>query len=192
AGALGGGGPVEQAGPRPQPVPWCRQVLRQLLALAPESDGHFLGPLRDTLPLAEPRPHSVAMVRLSKSRRVWLAALTFGPRLLRPADVQLLRLGRRMLQQQHRQAQTFGQLKEALFGLVRGLTSSLDARDHYTWGHSERVARMAVRLAQEMGLAEADVSDLYLGGLLHDIGKIGIRDDVLRKAGALTDEERAL
>jgi HD-GYP domain-containing protein (c-di-GMP phosphodiesterase class II) len=68
----------------------------------------------------------------------------------------------------------------------------VDARDAYTWGHSERVARMGVRIAREMRRPESEVSDLYLGGLLHDIGKIGIRDDVLSKPGALTEQERAL
>lgn len=191
--ALGDEGTVEQAGRQRQTEEWCRALTRQLLALVPDNDGHFLGPLRDHLRLPDPRPHSAALVRLSKTRRVWFVALSFNPqRVLKKSDVQLMRLARRMLLQQNRQAQTFGQLRDALFGLVRCLTSSLDARDPYTWGHSERVARMGVRIAQEMGLAESEISDLYLGGLLHDIGKIGIRDDVLRKPGALNEEERAM
>ena len=191
--ALGDEGAVEQVGPSRQSETWCRQVTKQLLSLVPENDGHYLGPLRDHLRLAEPRPHSAAMVRLSRSRRVWLVALMLhSQRGLKKSDVQLMRLARRMLLQQNRQAQTFGQLRDALFSLVRCLTSSLDARDPYTWGHSERVARMAVRLAHEMGLPEGEISDLYLGGLLHDIGKIGVRDDVLRKPGPLTEEERAM
>src|SRR5438067_12268880 len=96
--ALGDDGAVEQVGPSRQPEAWCRQVTKQLLSLVPENDGHYLGPLRDHLHLAEPRPHSAAMVRLSKSRRVWLIALMLhSQRTLRKSDVQLMRLARRML-----------------------------------------------------------------------------------------------
>jgi putative nucleotidyltransferase with HDIG domain len=69
------------------------------------------------------------------------------------------------------------------------LTSAIDAKDPYTCGHSERVARIAVRLAEEMGVAPQKRSDLYLAGLLHDIGKIGIDDEVLKKTGPLSPEE---
>ena len=84
----------------------------------------------------------------------------------------------------------FQDLKELLVGLVRSLTAAIDAKDAYTFGHSERVGRVAVELGRELGLEADEVSDLYLAGLLHDIGKIGIRDGVLCKRGPLTVEER--
>ena len=80
-------------------------------------------------------------------------------------------------------------IKDLLVGLTRSLTAAIDAKDAYTYGHSERVARAAVELGRELGLQEDELSDIYLAGLLHDIGKIGIRDDVLTKRGPLTDEE---
>ncbi|MDB5339696.1 MAG: hypothetical protein JWN70_5315 [Planctomycetaceae bacterium] len=81
-------------------------------------------------------------------------------------------------------------LKELIVGLTRALTAAIDAKDGYTAGHSERVGRMAVVLGKELGLVEEQLNDIYLAGLLHDVGKIGIRDEVLGKAGKLTDEER--
>jgi putative nucleotidyltransferase with HDIG domain len=72
---------------------------------------------------------------------------------------------------------------------VRALTSAIDAKDPYTHGHSERVARVAVCIGEEMGLDKEQLDTIYLGGLLHDIGKIGIDDQVLNKPGALTPEE---
>lgn len=83
----------------------------------------------------------------------------------------------------------YRQQSELLAGIVRALTSSIDAKDPYTCGHSDRVARVAVRLAQELGCEPKTVETIYLSGLLHDIGKIGIDDSVLRKPGRLTDEE---
>lgn len=83
----------------------------------------------------------------------------------------------------------YQELKDLLVGLTRSLASAVDAKDPYTYGHSERVARIAVELGREMNLIEDELSDLYLAGLLHDVGKIGIRDDVLCKHGALTPEE---
>ncbi len=83
----------------------------------------------------------------------------------------------------------FRDLKELLVGLTRSLTAVIDAKDSYTLGHSERVARIAVEVARQLGLSEGELGDVYLAGLLHDIGKIGIQDHVLRKAGPLTAEE---
>ena len=78
---------------------------------------------------------------------------------------------------------------EFLAGVVRALTSAIDAKDPYTCGHSDRVARIAVRLADQLGCSSKDLETIYLSGLLHDIGKIGIDDQVLRKPGKLTEAE---
>ncbi|MFD2610943.1 HD-GYP domain-containing protein [Paenibacillus gansuensis] len=69
------------------------------------------------------------------------------------------------------------------------LAAALDARDPYTAGHSERVARYSVLIGTEAGLPEAEMELLQKAALLHDIGKIGVRDTVLLKEGRLTDEE---
>jgi HD-GYP domain-containing protein (c-di-GMP phosphodiesterase class II) len=86
-------------------------------------------------------------------------------------------------------AELYREQADFFAGVVRALTSAIDAKDPYTCGHSNRVARVSVWLAQEMGLHPDQVNTIYLSGLLHDIGKIGIDDTVLRKPGALTPEE---
>ena len=80
-------------------------------------------------------------------------------------------------------------LKELVFGVVRALSSAIDAKDPYTRGHSERVARLAVCLGRQMMLGSDELSNLYLAGLLHDVGKIGVEDQVLKKPGRLTPDE---
>ena len=85
--------------------------------------------------------------------------------------------------------QLFHEQQTLFEGAVKAFSSALDAKDPYTCGHSDRVARIAVRLAQQMDVDQQDLNRLYLGGLLHDIGKIGIDDDVLSKPGKLTTEE---
>jgi putative nucleotidyltransferase with HDIG domain len=74
-------------------------------------------------------------------------------------------------------------------GAIRALALALDARDPYTAGHSERVSAISVTIGRQMGLSGEDIDILRLGALLHDIGKIGISDHVLRKPEALTAEE---
>ncbi|HEX5444466.1 MAG TPA: HD domain-containing phosphohydrolase [Pirellulales bacterium] len=83
----------------------------------------------------------------------------------------------------------YRQQAELLTGVVRAMSSAIDAKDPYTRGHSDRVARIAVRLAKELNCDAETVKTIYFSGLLHDIGKIGINDEVLRKPGKLTDEE---
>jgi putative nucleotidyltransferase with HDIG domain len=77
----------------------------------------------------------------------------------------------------------------AVVGAIRALAAALDARDAYTAGHSERVSAISVAIGRQMHLSDADIEVLRLGALLHDIGKIGISDNILGKAGALSDEE---
>jgi HD-GYP domain-containing protein (c-di-GMP phosphodiesterase class II) len=95
-----------------------------------------------------------------------------------------------MLELQIRWSQRYQDLKDLLVGLTRALTTALDAKDTYTYGHSERVARIGMELGRELGLNRDQISDIYLTGLLHDVGKIGIKDSVLHKQGPLTREER--
>jgi putative nucleotidyltransferase with HDIG domain len=79
--------------------------------------------------------------------------------------------------------------RSAYVGAIRALALALDARDPYTAGHSERVSTISVAIGHQMALPESDLDTLRLGALLHDIGKIGISDDVLRKPGPLTHAE---
>ena len=74
-------------------------------------------------------------------------------------------------------------------GTLEALTSAIDAKDPYTSGHSERVAALACELAKAHGLGEEEAQRIRIGGLVHDIGKIGVAESVLCKAGRLTDEE---
>jgi HD-GYP domain-containing protein (c-di-GMP phosphodiesterase class II) len=180
----------EQVGMVALGADWAGRFVRQTVAANPGVDrlvSQFLDPAAKPL---MPWPCSAVLARVSKVRDSWLAALSFHPRrLFVPSDLKVLLLARRMLLSHRQQTQVFERLRESLFGLVRCLTAAIDAKDPYTWGHSERVARIAVRLGKEMGLPAAVVSDLYLAGLLHDIGKIGIRDSVLQKPGKLSAEE---
>lgn len=73
--------------------------------------------------------------------------------------------------------------------LTTVLAKALDSRDAYTANHSENVARYSKMIAEEMGYTKNQLEDLYYGGLLHDIGKIGIPEAVLTKPGRLTDAE---
>jgi len=81
--------------------------------------------------------------------------------------------------------------KRSLESFIRTLAASLDARDDTTAGHSARVGAIASGVAREMGLSAEDSRAVYYAGLLHDYGKIGVRDDVLLKPGGLTQEEYA-
>jgi len=75
---------------------------------------------------------------------------------------------------------------------VESLAGAVDARDKFTAGHSRRVQQISVDIGRVLRLGESDLEALEWGGLLHDIGKIGVRDDVLNKPDKLTKEERAL
>ncbi|MHC4864008.1 MAG: HD-GYP domain-containing protein [Planctomycetota bacterium] len=87
----------------------------------------------------------------------------------------------------------FRDLKELFVGSLKALTNSIDAKDQYTRGHSERVAFIsrwiAEKVAEQQPMCEEDIHKVYLAGLLHDIGKMGIGEAVLRKKGKLTEQE---
>jgi HD-GYP domain-containing protein (c-di-GMP phosphodiesterase class II) len=78
---------------------------------------------------------------------------------------------------------------ELFLSSIRALAEAIDAKDPYTRGHSERVATYAATISVEMGLAPEDVDRIRLSALLHDVGKIGVDDRIIRKPTALTEEE---
>lgn len=90
-----------------------------------------------------------------------------------------------------RVAEQARKIEELFLAGVQALADALDAKDPYTRGHSVRVAHYGVAIAHELGLDAATVEQVELGGHVHDIGKIGVREAVLHKPGPLTDDEYA-
>jgi putative nucleotidyltransferase with HDIG domain len=81
---------------------------------------------------------------------------------------------------------------ELFLGSIRMLAAAIDEKDPYTRGHSGRVAKYSIIIAQQLGLQSAELEKIRISALLHDVGKIGVDDRVLKKPGALTTEEFAL
>lgn len=89
----------------------------------------------------------------------------------------------------HENISRFDEQKQMFMGTLTALTASIDAKDEYTRGHSERVAYLGAQLAKAMGKDLKAVELIHTTGLVHDVGKIGVPESVLCKAGKLTDDE---
>ncbi|QDV46143.1 Cyclic di-GMP phosphodiesterase response regulator RpfG [Stieleria neptunia] len=85
--------------------------------------------------------------------------------------------------------QQYQQMQGMFESMIQSLASALDAKDAYTCGHSNRVAELSFQLAARLGYDDHALANIRMGGILHDIGKIGVDDSVLRKPTRLTDEE---
>jgi len=86
----------------------------------------------------------------------------------------------------------FGELDEIYMGTLSSLTKALEAKDNYTASHSANVTRYSLDLGQQLGLDKTDLEILKQGAMLHDIGKIGIPDDILKKSDSLSSVEREI
>ncbi len=82
-------------------------------------------------------------------------------------------------------------MQRTYLSTITSLARTIEAKDPYTGGHTERVSRVAVLLAGELGMGESDIAAVEVGAVIHDIGKIGVSDAVLLKPGALDDDEFA-
>ena len=91
--------------------------------------------------------------------------------------------------ERHAQENLNDKVKAVSLKLVEALSKAVDAKDRYTNGHSKRVAEYSVKLARKLGMGEEALDLIRCEGLLHDVGKIGVPDSVLNKAGRLTDNE---
>ncbi len=81
-------------------------------------------------------------------------------------------------------------LRDPNAAAIRSLAAAVDAKDRYTHGHSERVTYYAVEICEQMGMSDELLDAVRVAGLLHDLGKIGVPDTILNKAGSLTQDER--
>ncbi len=86
-------------------------------------------------------------------------------------------------------AQLYKTLKEEYLNTIRVLATAVEAKDAYTEGHSYRVSKVAKHIAETLGCTDEYIEDIEISGILHDIGKIGIYDQILTKRGQLTDKE---
>ncbi|GAB4401569.1 MAG: response regulator [Anaerolineales bacterium] len=137
--------------------------------------------------------HAIAAMRLGASDYV---VKPFDLDQLMNAVQQALRLRQRNLARRYIEFQSRVHPRDEanhqlLLSTVMALANSLEAKDPYTVGHSQRVAALAERLAHALGLPEGEIRYIHMAGLLHDIGKIGISEAVINKSGPLTPTEYA-
>lgn len=104
-------------------------------------------------------------------------------------EIKMMRASADFLGVFHDNGTAFAEQKTLFMGTLRALTASIDAKDQYTCGHSERVALLCRQLALATGMSKAEAETAHIAGLMHDVGKIGIPERVLGKAGRLNDEE---
>jgi len=137
--------------------------------------------LKDTLVLPlKPRDRLLGVIQVANKR---------GNFSYRPEDLDLLKILGSQVAFVIQNADLFKNLQRAYIDTLSALTSAIDAKDSYTRGHSERVTELSIRLAQYCGVAAEEVEKIKLGGLLHDIGKIGIPEGILNKPGRLDEHE---
>ncbi|GAB4283063.1 MAG: hypothetical protein Kow0029_28940 [Candidatus Rifleibacteriota bacterium] len=140
--------------------------------------------LRDTIVLPlKPRDKLLGVIQVANKK---------GNLNYRPEDLDLLKILGSQIAFVIQNADLFHNLQRAYIDTLAALTSAIDAKDSYTRGHSERVTDLSMRLGRELGIERTEIEKIKLGGLLHDIGKIGIPEGILNKPGRLNDEEFAV
>lgn len=108
-----------------------------------------------------------------------------------PDDLSTLKKLAGQISVAYENSRLFSDREELFIGIVRTLSEAIDAKSHWTAGHSERVTEIALEIGRSMGLDDEDLATLELAGLLHDIGKLGTDEAILDKPGGLTEEELA-
>ncbi len=146
--------------------------------------GYYVA-LRITNPIVRLTESSRAIARGDFSRRILLESRTEIGELAKTFNTMTDEL-ERYVEQLKRAAE---ENHELFMASIRMIAAAVDEKDPYTHGHAERVTKYSTLIATEMGLPEEEVQKLRISALLHDVGKIGIDDRVLKKPGALTPDE---
>src|SRR5436190_112840 len=144
-------------------------------------------------------PRHVQAFIASRKRVIWFAILgvflaLYGALaiLVRNASSMLRRQATTLQERSRELMDSYRRLEESSLEAIESLNATVDAKDPYTAGHSARVQRIAVAVAEELGLWPHRIDAVRFGGLFHDIGKIGVPDSLLTKAGALDEAEFAV
>ncbi|XAL98852.1 HD-GYP domain-containing protein [Phycisphaeraceae bacterium D3-23] len=144
-------------------------------------------------PLADLAQSEIILDPIQHDGRVIGAVLAGGKTGIDPeatsSDTQLVDAIAAFLGTFHENAARFNEQQMMFIGTLEAVSTALDAKDPYTYGHSDRVAHLGVELARAIGLEEQEVERIRIAGLVHDVGKIGVPEAVLCKTGKLTDEE---
>jgi len=171
---------------------WGVQAARLVLATAgPEAACGSWAPAEPPAEL-DPRPTAAVFARMRPNRLGALIVLSLGAKPLGREAQAALRYLARTVSLQHQHLVTATSLRGTLTGMFKSLVALLDVRDPYMTGHGERVGRIAKRIGEQMKVSTAVASDMYLAGLLHDVGTLGVPDEVLHHPGKLTGEEMAV
>jgi HD-GYP domain-containing protein (c-di-GMP phosphodiesterase class II) len=179
-------------------LPCDPQLLKQVTDLVldrqhEDAKPQLLDPLRDPLAaatgaqvLAQPIRHSDRLIGLL------IAGNKSGPEPeLSNFEMQFISATADFIGVFHENISRFVQQQELFFGTLRALSASIDAKDQYTRGHSERVGLLASKMAAALGMDKSMIEQYRIAGLVHDVGKIGVPESVLSKPSRLTDEEYA-
>ena len=152
------------------------QGVRSVVAVAIEKEGHLFGWLVGCNKRTE---YKGAAIQPSRTIDDEIGSI----------EASLLEAAALMLGSHAANNRLFREKELLVVEVIHTLVGVIEAKDVYTCGHSDRVALIASRLGAELGLSNQDCQDIFLSGLLHDIGKIGVADDILLKPDRLTEEE---
>lgn len=132
----------------------------------------------------------IALPLLAKGQSIGVICIYFNePRYLKDHEMNLLTTAANEAAIAIENARIYENLQDAFVGTIRSLAETIDAKDAYTRGHSERVSLYAEAIARGLGLQGAELHTIRYAGYLHDVGKIGIPDAILSKPGKLTADE---
>jgi HD-GYP domain-containing protein (c-di-GMP phosphodiesterase class II) len=154
-------------------------------------NGFFVGtPWNSTADSPFGRPAEVLAVALQGERGGFLALLHFdGRHSFRTSDAKLVESLAEQIRLATANAELYEDLRLFLMATVKSLVGAIEAKDSYTSGHSERVNLVSMLIGREMGLSPEEGETLRWASILHDVGKIGMPESILRKPGLLTPEE---
>jgi hypothetical protein len=179
----------DEAGPGRR---WAWTALQRAIeAPLAAAGGLFVGGPWDSIS-ASPfhRPTEVLAVALRGNGGGFLALLHFdGRRVFRSGDMKLVESLAEQIRLATSRAELYENLRLFLTATVKTLVGAIEAKDSYTSGHSERVTLVSMLIGRELDISPEDQETLRWASILHDVGKIGMPEEILRKPGRLTPEE---
>lgn len=160
---------------------WCHALVERVLNKQQDGDRLWLPVFPHVKTSSSERAfYSIAMVQVSRSRQSWLVALRLNASdSFEQTHVQIMSVARRLLLLHRRTIQTQSKAQSTTFSMIQCFTTTLESRRLSSWGHSNRVARIALCLGEARQLSRSARSDVYLVGLLHDVGLLLLPQEIL-------------